>query len=209
MKLLTMIPANKLTRSIITIALIVLALMLIVRLGHWMIHLTKEKNRLEKTLELTVQELKQIKTKSGGQASENEVMQLRLKELGILYPRLLDEIKNLNINPRTTQSVASTSYITEKRFTTRLLDSVVHDTIRVKVFNYKDAWYDIHGIAHDSTQEVSVSSKDTLVQVVYKGKREKPWLWIFSPRKVMQRVTLKNPNAHITYSEFIQIQRKN
>lgn len=162
---------------------------------------------MEKTLELTVQELKQISTKSGQYAAENEVMQLRIKELGILYPRLLDEIKNLKISPKSAESIASTSYITEKRFTTRLRDSVVHDTVRVKVFNYKDAWYDIQGIAHDSTQEVSVNSKDTLVQVVYKGKREKPWLWIFSPRKVMQRVTLKNPNAHITYSEFIQIQK--
>jgi len=135
-------------------------------------------------------------------------MQLRLKELGTLYPRLLDEIKNLQINPKAAQSVAATSYYTEKRFTTRLRDSVVHDTIRVKVFNYKDAWYDICGVAHDSTQEVNVNSRDTLVQVVFKGKREKPWLWIFSPRKVMQRVSLKNPNAHITYSEFIQIQRK-
>lgn len=162
---------------------------------------------MEKTLELSVQELKQISTKSGQYAAENEVMQLRIKELGILYPRLLDEIKNLKISPKSAESVASTSYITEKRFTTRLRDSVVHDTIRVKVFNYKDAWYDIHGIAHDSTQEVSVNSKDTLIQVVYKGKREKPWLWIFSPRKVMQRVTFKNPNAHITYSEFIQIQK--
>ena len=163
---------------------------------------------MEKTLELTVQQLKQINTKSGQLAAENEVMQLRLKELGTLYPRLLDEIKNLQINPKAAQSVAATSYYTEKRFTTRLRDSVVHDTIRVKVFNYKDAWYDISGVAHDSTQEVSVNSRDTLVQVVFKGKREKPWLWIFSPRKVMQRVSLKNPNAHITYSEFIQIQRK-
>lgn len=163
---------------------------------------------MEKTLELTVQTLKQVSTKSGQLAAENELMQLHLKELDILYPRLLDEIKNLKINPKAAQSIASTSYYTEKRFTTKLKDSIVHDTVRVKVFNYKDAWYDIQGIAHDSTQEVSVNSRDTLIQVVFKGKREKPWLWIFSPRKVMQRVSLKNPNAHITYSEFIQIQRK-
>lgn len=209
MKFLTMIPANKLTRSIITIALIVLALLLIVRLGHWMIHLTKEKNRLEKTLKLTVQELKQIKTKSGGQASENEVMQLRLKELGILYPRLLDEIKNLNISPKSAESISSTAYNTEKQITTVLRDSIIRDTIPVKVFSYKDNFFNVHGVAHDSTQEVKINYQDTLVQVVYKGKREKPWLWIFSPRKLMQRVTLKNPNAHITYSEFIQIHRKN
>jgi hypothetical protein len=89
-----------------------------------------------------------------------------------------------------------------------LRDSVIHDTVPVKVFSYKDNFFNVHGLSHDSTQEVKINYQDTLVQVVYLGPREKPWLWIFSPRKLQQRVTLKNPNARITYSEFIQIQRR-
>jgi hypothetical protein len=41
--------------------------------------------------------------------------------------------------------------------------------------------------------------------VVYRGERERPWLWILSPRKLMQRVSLKNPNAHIHYTQHIEI----
>ena len=89
-----------------------------------------------------------------------------------------------------------------------LRDSVIHDTIPVKVFSYNDNFYNVHGIAHNSTQEVKINYQDTLVQVVFRGSRVKPWLWIFSPRKLQQRVTLKNPNAQITYSEFIQMQRR-
>lgn len=169
---------------------------------------TKENDRLSKTLAQTVQQLKEIQTQSGQLAVENEVLQLRLKELSTLYPKLLDEIRNLKINPKRAESVSSTAINTEKRIVTMLRDSIIHDTVAVKVFSYTDNYYQVHGIAQDSTQEVKINYKDTLVQVVYLGPREKPWLWIFSPRKLQQRVTLKNPNARITYSEFIQIQRR-
>jgi regulator of replication initiation timing len=169
---------------------------------------SKENDRLSKTLAQTVQQLKEIQTQSGQLAVENEVLQLRLKELSTLYPKLIDEIRNLKINPKRAESISSTAINTEKRIVTVLRDSIIHDTIPVKVFSYKDNYYQVKGIAHDSTQEVKINYQDTLVQVVYLGPREKPWLWIFSPRKLQQRATLKNPNARITYSEFIQIQRR-
>jgi len=169
---------------------------------------SKENDRLSKTLAQTVQQLKEIQTQSGQQAIENEVLQLRLKELSTLYPKLLGEIRNLKINPKKAESISTTSINTEKRITTMLRDSVVHDTVPVKVFSYEDNFFKVHGLALDSTQEVKINYQDTLVQVVFRGAREKPWLWIFSPRKLQQRVTLKNPNARITYSEFIQIQRR-
>jgi hypothetical protein len=50
-----------------------------------------------------------------------------------------------------------------------------------------------------------LSYQDTLVQVVFRGKRIHPWLWIFSRRQLMQRIQLKNPQAQIHYSEIIQI----
>ena len=168
----------------------------------------RENDRLSKTLSQTVQQLKEIQTQSGQLAVENEVMQLRLKELSTLYPKLLDEIRNLKIDPKRAESISTTSINTEKHITTMLRDSVIHDTVPVKVFSYKDNFFNVHGLAHDSTQEVKINYQDTLVQVVFRGAREKPWLWIFSPRKLQQRVTLKNPNARITYSEFIQIQRR-
>ena len=169
---------------------------------------SKENDRLSKTLAQTVQQLKEIQTQSGQIAVENEVLQLRLRELSTLYPKLVDEIRNLKINPKRAESISTTSINAEKQITTMLRDSVIHDTIPVKVFSYKDNYYTVNGVAYNSTQEVKIHYQDTLVQVVFRGSRAKPWLWIFSPRKLQQRVTLKNPNARITYSEFIQIQRQ-
>jgi len=93
----------------------------------------------------------------------------------------------------------------ERHITTLLRDSIIRDTIQVRVFNYEDGYYTVEGIAEADTQRVRISSRDTLTQVVFRGKREKPWLWIFSPRQLVQRVALKNPNAKIEYSQIIQL----
>jgi hypothetical protein len=75
----------------------------------------------------------------------------------------------------------------------------------VKVFEYADQWYRIKGLSQGGSQQLLIHSTDTLTQVVYKGERVKPWLWIFSPRKLQQRVSVSNPNSTIKYSQFIQI----
>ena len=208
MNYLIQILKSRTSRTIALCAFAILFFLLAIKLTSLVRSQTRENDRLSKTLAQTVQQLKEIQTQSGQLALENEVLQLRLKELSTLYPKLLDEIRNLKINPKRAESISSTAINTEKRIVTVLRDSIIHDTIPVKVFSYKDNYYQVQGIANDSTQEVKINYQDTLVQVVYLGPREKPWLWIFSPRKLQQRATLKNPNARITYSEFIQIQRR-
>ncbi len=107
---------------------------------------------------------------------------------------------------RVTQ-VSTTVIGSEKHILTQLRDSVIRDTIHVKAFSYHDNWYDISGIATSDTQMVQIHSSDTLTQVVYWGERTRPWLWVFSPRKLEQRVSLSNPNAMIKFSSLIQIQK--
>ena len=89
--------------------------------------------------------------------------------------------------------------------TVLLRDSVIYDTVQVRVFDYQDGFFAVQGKAIGNRQHLELSYQDTLVQVVYRGERERPWLWIFSPRKLMQRVSLKNPNAHIHYTQQIEI----
>ena len=167
-----------------------------------------ESERLSHTLSQTVQQLKYIETRSGQLAAENEVMQLKLKELNMLYPKLLSEMHNMKINPRRAGQIAATGYRADKHIKIPLRDSLTQDTALLKVFNYKDRWYSIRGIAGDSIQDLQLNYQDTLVQVIFLGKRYRPWLWIFSPRSVRQRVLLKNPGAQIGYAEVIQLDRK-
>lgn len=168
----------------------------------------QETERLRRTLTQTVQQLKQVETRSGQLAAENEVMELRLKELNILYPRLADEIRNLKVDPHRAGQIAATGYRAEKKISVPLLDSISNDSVFMKVFNYRDKWYDISGQASDTIQHLQFRYQDTLIQVIYLGKRYRPWLWVFSPRRLKQRVMLKNPDARIGYAEVIRIEKR-
>ena len=200
--------SHPLSRLAILVILAVVAVMVLFRMTSWFRRQQEENDRLSRTLLQTVQELKVIRTRSGQLAAENEVMELKLKELNALYPKLIGEIRNLRVSPRRTESVSTTGYNTETRITTVLRDSIIYDTVRVRKFNWKDRWLTVTGMSRDTLQEMTIAYRDTLVQVVYRGDREKPWLWFLSPRKLQQRVTLKNPNARIDYAGVIKVERK-
>ncbi|REK64307.1 MAG: hypothetical protein DWQ49_01815 [Bacteroidetes bacterium] len=149
--------------------------------------------------------LSNVQIVNGRIVSQNQVLELKNQELEKLIPKLHEEIKFLQVKPQRTQSVSSTAFTTENRIQTVLKDSTVFDTVAVKQFQYADEFYRIEGFAINDTQHLNITYQDTLIQTVYRGKRKKPWLWIFSPRQLEQRVALKNPNATINYSQHIQI----
>ena len=121
-----------------------------------------------------------------------------------IYPEIIYEIKNLKVNPRRVEHFSETIIQQQKDIITTLKDSLIYDTITVRVFNYHDEFYTIKGISIDDTQKVNIESKDSLIQVVYKGERYKPWLWIFSRRKLEQVVSCKNLNNKVEYSRIIE-----
>ena len=201
----------KLKKMLILLSVIVIVLTILI----WKrtANLRQENERLQQTLRQLSQQVSvlseapsvQTPTLDGRFAAETAVMSLRLKELSALYPRLMTEIRNMEIRPERTVQVTNHYTENERHITTLLRDSIIRDTIQVRVFNYEDGYYTVEGIAEADTQRVRISSRDTLTQVVFRGKREKPWLWIFSPRQLVQRVALKNPNAKIEYSQIIQL----
>jgi len=121
-----------------------------------------------------------------------------------IYPEIIYEIKNLKVNPRRVEHFSETIIQQQKDIITKLKDSLIYDTVLVRVFNYHDAFYTIKGIAIGDTQKVHIESRDSLIQVVYKGERFKPWLWIFSKRKLEQVVSCKNLNNKVEYSRIIE-----
>ena len=121
-----------------------------------------------------------------------------------IYPEIIYEIKNLKVNPRRVEHFSETIIQQQKDIITKLKDSLIYDTVLVCVFNYHDAFYTIKGIAIGDTQKVHIESRDSLIQVVYKGERYKPWLWIFSRRKLEQVVSCKNTNSKVEYSRIIE-----
>lgn len=154
------------------------------------------------------QSIKTLRAQNGQLIAQNRVLQLQTKELAAFLPELHEEITNLQVKLSRTESVSQTAFTASGNAVVTVRDSVLYDTTHIKVFDFEDGFFDIHGELVGEEQKLHLSYQDTLVQVVYRGEREHPWLWIFSPRKLMQRVSLKNPNSSIYYSQNIQIQKR-
>ena len=162
-------------------------------------------NRVIQANQLLNTELSNVLDINGRFVSQNQVLELKNQELEALIPELHKEIKALQVKPSRVESVSTSSFSSHTSVQTVLRDSTVFDTVLVKHFKYADEFYRIEGFSVNDTQHLNITYQDTLIQTVYRGKRKKPWLWIFSPRQLEQRVALKNPNATINYSQHIQI----
>ena len=194
-------------RRIISVLGIGLALALILSFSFWRLWTVEKDNyqRIFKAGEAQGQEITTLRLENGQLASENRVLQLKSKELAALLPELAAEVRGLNVRLGKAQSVSATGFTVQTPATVLLRDSVIFDTVQVRVFDYQDGFFTVQGKAMGNRQHLELSYQDTLVQVVYRGERERPWLWIFSPRKLMQRVSLKNPNTHIHCTQQIEI----
>lgn len=171
--------------------------------------LTKEhadKNRLYHSFLAQKEQLIHYKTKSSLLAAKVDAQSYTLSELkNGIAGNVISEIRKLDIRPRLVNTYAETVVTQDKQIVTQLRDSFIRDTVKVKVFDYKDQFYSVKGIAVNDTQKVHIQSTDSLIQVVYKGERVRPWLWIFSRRKLQQVITSKNPNSTIVYAKYIEI----
>ena len=163
--------------------------------------------RLSSNMKTLGAELVLVKTKSGKLAAQTDLLVLQTSEFKKLFPKEVKQIESLGVGVSKTTQFTTTVVETKTNVITTLRDSLILDTIKVRVFDYRDQWYQIQGISEKDTQRLVIKSTDTLTQVVYRGERIKPWLWVFSPRKIQQRVSVSNPNATIKYSQTIQIQK--
>ena len=166
-----------------------------------------DNKRLSSNLKTLGAELVLVKTKSGKLAAQTDLLVLQTSELKKLFPKEVKQIESLGVGVSKTSQFTTTVVETKTNVITTLRDSLILDTIKVRVFDYQDQWYQIHGISEKDTQRLVIKSMDTLTQVLFYGERQKPWLWFFSPRKLQQRVSVTNPNATIKYSQTIQIQK--
>jgi hypothetical protein len=166
-----------------------------------------DNKRLSSNIKTLGAELVLVKTKSGQMAAQSDLLVLQTKELKKLFPKEVKQIENLGVKVNKTTQYSTTVVETKTNVITTLRDSLIFDTVQVRVFDYQDQWYQIHGISEKDTQRLVIKSMDTLTQVLFYGERQKPWLWFFSPRKLQQRVSVTNPNATIKYSQTIQIQK--
>lgn len=199
---------NKMLTSSIRVGVVAVLIGIILLIGKRLTVLSQENNRLQNNLAASRSMIEELQTENGRPMYQNESLNLRVKELSILYPQLLDEIRNLKVKPSRVKNVSQTVIGQSLPINAELQDSVVNDSTKVKTIHASDQWSSVTGVIDLDSAHLHVETVDTLIQVVFKGERERPWLWIFSPRKLMQRIALSNPHSRIIYSQTIKVQKR-
>ena len=198
-----------LNMPVIWLILFVLAFVVLIKTS---LQLKHENNRMRNNQEAMFEGLNRIELANGSIAQEQAVLTLKIQELNKSYPSVLQEIKSLGIAKRKLVQYTQTASESKLEIETTLRDSISQnqlasiDTMPYKLFNYQDNYYTIVGRSYLNKQWLSISNRDTLVQVVYRQRKNK-WLWIFSPFIYRQRIQCTNPNASVHYAQIIKIQK--
>jgi hypothetical protein len=162
-------------------------------------------NRILESFSSVQNDLQIYMTKGDELAAKMNVLELNTREIKKVFPQVIKDIESLDIKLGRVNNYSNTVIRHEKEIVKVLRDSVVLDTVQVKIFDYTDEFYKVTGNILKDSIRMNIVSTDSLIQVVYRGKRPKPWLWFLSSRPLEQVIQSKNPDSKIIYSKNIQI----
>ena len=168
---------------------------------------TKTTTRLTEALKISKNECTYFKARNGDQAVKIQSQELTIKEIRSIYPAAIADIKNLYIEPRQLRSFVQANTTAEKHIQTTLRDSVIMDTIKVKVIDYRDQWFTVKGVIQAEAVNLNIKTFDSLHVVNSLSRRPHPWLWIFGGKRLFETV-IDNKNPFIKYSITKSIQVK-
>jgi len=146
----------------------------------------------------------------GRETAKTWVMEYTVNELKNLLPEVSQALQELKIKTKHVQSYSQASIQQFKEIDKPLHDTtIIINTIhtQAKAFVYSDPWYYVSGIVRTDSVKLRIQSTDTIIQVVSRGPRPKPWLWFFSPRTLQQTIQSRNPSNHIAFSRYISIKK--
>jgi hypothetical protein len=144
-------------------------------------------------------------TQNGTIAAKNQALQVKVGELAAVFPKAETELENMDVKPKRVETYSESGVVQDKEIHATICDSLLPDSIHTKSFSFHDAFYTIKGVQIGDSEKLNIHSIDTIIQVVYQGKRIRPWLWIFSARTLEQVISAKNPNTRIIFNKTIQI----
>jgi hypothetical protein len=165
----------------------------------------KTSDRLLQNFKAVNGSLEYYETQNGTIAARNQALQIKVTELSTVFPKAETELENLSIKPKRVENYSESAMMQDKEIQATIRDSLLPDSIHAKSFSFSDDFYSIKGLAIGDSQILKIHSIDTIIQVVYRGKRIRPWLWILSKRNLEQVISAKNPNFSIVYNKTIQI----
>lgn len=172
--------------------------------------LLEENNMLESSLH-------KFKLNDSINAARIQVLTLTVSELKNSFPKVIQELKDLQVPIRRVESITSSLLSSSSNITTPVKDTVIiRDSLKIPTisFSYQSEFLKINGYivkSLTSPDSIKIQHKTyiPLDQVIYRVPRFR-FLWInFGTKHLEQIIWTKNPDADIEYSRVIKLSKKN
>lgn len=172
-----------------------------------------ERRRLEANQHSLLTKVEYYRTRDSLSAAGVERLTLTNREFRRHAEELERTVEDLQLKVRRLQSASRTAVTTEYAVEAQLRDTVIiRDTLNlrdtVRLLRFENPWLTLDGILGDDIFRGRIESRDTLVQVVHRVPR-RFWFIRWGTKAVRQEVTTRNPYSRITYTEYIELKRRN
>ena len=168
-------------------------------------YLLKENARLENNNYALIESVKTYRTKADESAASVQVLRLKVGEYEELRAADAERIRNLKIKLKRLESASKSVTKTAVDITVPLRDTVIlRDTLRlhdtVRLFRWRDSWVTVDGVIDNDSVSCSVSSVDTLHQIIHRIPRR--FLFFrYGTKAIRQEIVSSNPHTEVVYSE--------
>jgi len=142
-------------------------------------------------------EAKNYQFRDSLQAVSVAALELRLAELKKYREEDAALIRELRMRPKDVE------YITHTETVVR--DSLIYILQPDSCFRYSDRWLTVDACLRDSS--MYIESRDSLVQIIHREYKHRFLWWRWGLKGVRQEIIHFNPNATITYKEFIRVHK--
>lgn len=169
--------------------------------------LKKENERLVGNQQTLLSKVTYYQTEAGKSAASVQRLELTKSELKKSYDELCKTADDLGVQVKRIKSASTTETNTRLFIQTVVKDSLIYRDAVIdtcKVLSWKDAWVNVNGWIKGNDMELSVSSTDTLTQIVHRVPK-KFLFFKFGTKAIRQSVVSSNPHTDIVYSEYIEI----
>lgn len=170
-------------------------------------YLLKENARLENNNYALIESVKTYRTKADESAASVQVLRLKVGEYEELRAADAERIRKLKIKLKRLESASKSVTKTAVDITVPLRDTVIlRDTLRlhdtVRLFRWRDSWVTVDGVIDNHSVSCSVSSVDTLHQIIHRIPRR--FLFFrYGTKAIRQEIVSSNPHTEVIYSEVV------
>ena len=170
-------------------------------------YLLKENARLENNNYALIESVKTYRTKADESSASVQVLRLKVGEYEELRAADAERIRKLKIKLKRLESASKSVTKTAVDITVPLRDTVIlRDTLRlhdtVRLFRWRDSWVTVDGVIDNDSVSCSVSSVDTLHQIIHRIPRR--FLFFrYGTKAIRQEIVSSNPHTEVVYSEVV------